>query len=364
MRKAPLHSAHVRLGAKMVDFAGWQMPVMYQSIVEEHRYTRSAVSLFDVSHMGRFKLTGDDVEACLQYVCTRNLATAEVGQSCYTHICREDGGVLDDVIVSRAEDHWLMVCNASNRERIVEWLRTHTSGRRFDLSDETLDTAMVALQGPQAVEECVRLLPMDVRSIGRYRFLAGCFMTFNYSIFRSGYTGEDGFEIVVPARAIPLIAPRLLGEGTAEASTPIRPAGLGARDTLRLEAGMPLYGHELSDEWDSLSAGQGWCVDLEKDFIGVQALRKLKAEGLRRKIVGLELESKRTARQGYAVCAGGREVGKVTSGCLSPTLGKSIAMALVEVESSAPGSELEVDFRGRPSVARVVKLPFYKRQKT
>ena len=347
----------------MVEFAGWTMPVMYRGIIEEHHYTRDAVSLFDVSHMGRLEFVGDEVEACLQRICTRNLAAMEVGQCRYGHVCCEDGGILDDVIVSRDENRWLMVCNASNREKITNWVRKQTADRKFELTDLTTSTAMVAIQGPLAMDECERLLPFEVKSIKRYHFAAGCYMTFNYVIFRSGYTGEDGFEIVVPAKAIPLLAPRLFGDGSGEPDTPIRPGGLGARDTLRLEAAMPLYGHELTEEWDSLTAGQGWCVDLEKDFIGAEAMRKRRAEGLKRTIVGLELEGRRTARQGYAVFAGGRAVGEVTSGCLSPTLGKSIAMALVGTEFADGGRELQVDFSGKRNACRVVKLPFYKRPK-
>ncbi|MCK4658941.1 MAG: glycine cleavage system aminomethyltransferase GcvT [Phycisphaerae bacterium] len=361
MNQSPLHNMHVRLGAKMVDFAGWYMPMMYRGIIEEHNYTRNAVSLFDVSHMGRLRFVGDDVEACLQRICTRNLAGMQAGQCRYSHICREDGGILDDVIVSRDQDHWLMVCNASNHAKIVDWVRKQTTGCKFELTDTTMSTAMIAIQGAQALDECDRLLPFEVKSIKRYRFISGSYLTFNYVIFRSGYTGEDGFEIVLPAKAIPLLAPKLLGDGSGEAI--IKPAGLGARDTLRLEAGMPLYGHELSEQWDPLTAGQSWCVDLGKDFIGAQAIRKLEAQGLKSTIVGLELEGRRTARQGYEVFAGDRAVGKVTSGCLSPTLGKSIAMAMIEREWSDPGQALEVDFNGRRTPCRVVKLPFYKQKK-
>ena len=344
----------------MVDFAGWEMPVAYRGIVEEHNYTRNAASLFDVSHMGRLHLVGDDVQACLQQICTRNLDRMEVGQSRYSHVCREDGGILDDVIVSRDEDRWLMVCNASNREKIVNWIGRHTAGREFELSDVTTATGMVAIQGPNALQECDRLLRLDVTSIKRYQFISGCYMTFSYVIFRSGYTGEDGLEIILPAKAFPVVAPKVL-ESDADGAV-IKPGGLGSRDTLRLEAAMPLYGHELSEHWDPLTAGQGWCVDLEKDFIGADAMRRLKANGLERTIVGLELEGRRTARQGYGVYAGDRPTGEVTSGCLSPTLGRSIAMALVGIEFAELGRELQVDFNGKRNACKVVKLPFYKRQ--
>jgi len=364
VNQSPLHNTHVRLKAKMVDFAGWAMPVMYRGIIEEHNYTRTAASLFDVSHMGRLHFVGEDVEACLQRLCTRNLADMDVGQCRYGHICREDGGVLDDVIVSRDADRWMMVCNASNREKITAWITRHTAGQKFEMTDTTVATAMLAIQGPVARDECNRLLPFDVKSIRRYRFLSGTYMTFGYVIFRSGYTGEDGFEIVVPAKAVPLLAPRLFGDDSGGANTPIKPGGLGARDTLRLEAGMPLYGHELTEAWDPLTAGQSWCVDLEKDFIGAEAMRRIRDAGPKRTVVGLELEGRRTARQGYEVCSGNGVVGKVTSGCLSPTLGKSIAMALVSTDVADEGRELQVDFNGKRTVCEVVKLPFYRRAKT
>jgi aminomethyltransferase len=361
VKQSPLHSIHVRSGARLVEFAGWNMPVMYRGIIEEHNYTRTAASWFDVSHMGRLRFVGEDVETCLQRLCTRNLAGMAAGQSRYAHVCRPDGGILDDVIVSRDEHYWGMVCNASNREKIVAWVRQQTAGQKFELIDETFDTAMIAIQGPQAVAECKRLLPLDLQSIGRYRFISGTYLTFRYTIFRSGYTGEDGFEIVVPAKAIPLVASKLVANGGEH--TVLKPAGLGARDSLRLEAAMPLYGHELTEDWDSLTAGQAWCVDLEKDFIGADAMRRLKAAGLQRTVVGLELEGRRTARQGFDVYADGRAIGKVTSGCLSPTLGKSIAMALIHTDSAAEGRALEVDFGGKRAAAKVVKLPFYKRAK-
>lgn len=345
----------------MVEFAGWNMPLLYRGIIEEHHYTRTAASSFDVSHMGRLKFTGVDVEACLQRICTRNFAGMEVGQSRYAHVCREDGGILDDVIVSRYEKHWGMVCNAANREKIIEWLRRHTEGKEFELADLTFSTAMIALQGPQATGECDRLLPFDLKGIKRYRFIAGSYLTFEYAIFRSGYTGEDGFELVVPAKVVPLMMPYLGGDGDALSRSVIKPAGLGARDTLRMEAAMPLYGHELTEDWDSLTAGQAWCVDLEKEFIGVEAMRKLKARGLERTLVGLELEGRRTARQGFSVYSAERRVGTVTSGCLSPTLGRSIAMALVGAEHAEVGRELTVDVSGKQTPCKVVKLPFYSR---
>lgn len=345
----------------MIDFAGWSMPVLYRGIVEEHRHTRSACSVFDVSHMGRVYVRGADAEILLQHLCTRDLAGMEPGVSRYSHICREDGGILDDVIVSRFEDRFLVVCNASNRDKILAWLRQHAAGRAVEIDDQTLATAMVAVQGPRAIPQLERLLGTSLADLGRYHFREQVYMTFRVTLFRSGYTGEDGVELVLPTNLVKLALPALIGLND-ESDPVVRPAGLGARDSLRLEAGMPLYGHELTEEWDSLTASQGWCVALDKkDFVGAEAMRRLKSAGLRRRVVGLELEGRRTARQGYAVQADGKVVGKITSGTLSPTLDKSIAMALVDKPHDSVGAELTVDFNGKSVAARVVKLPFYKR---
>lgn len=344
----------------MVEFAGWNMPVMYRSIIDEHVHTRTKCSVFDVSHMGRLRVRGDDAFDLLQRLCTRNLDGMEPGVCRYSHMCKEDGGILDDLIVSRYEDDWGIVCNASNRDKIVGWIRSQIDRQKVELVDETLETAMVALQGPLAMDLAKAMIPIDLSGVKRYRFTSGVYMFTRYTIFRSGYTGEDGYEVVVPVGVVKLLARQLFGEGP---DATIRPAGLGARDTLRLEAGMPLYGHELGEDIDSVSAGQAWCVDLEKDFVGAEAMRRVQAAGRARTLVGLELEGRRTARQHFAVLHGGRTVGEVTSGCLSPTLGKSIAMALIAPEHAEAGTELGVDFGGRPNPARVVKLPFYKRAK-
>lgn len=348
----------------MVDFARWDMPVMYRGIIEEHVHTRTACSLFDVSHMGRLKISGPDAEALLQLVCTRDLAGMPPGASRYSHVCREDGGILDDVIVARFDDHFGMVCNASNRDKIIAWLNQHAAGRSVTLEDQTFKTAMIAVQGPQAISQIELLLGITVSDLKRYHFRKQVFMTFPCTVYRSGYTGEDGVEIVLPVNLVKLAMPALLGLGHRDDPV-IKPAGLGARDTLRLEAAMPLYGHELSEDWDSLTAGQAWCVHLDKkDFVGADAMRRIRDQGLSRRVVGLELDGRRTARQGYAVHVGGRPVGQVTSGALSPTLNKSIAMALVAQENTADGSRLAVEFPGGKFVdATVVGLPFYKRPK-
>jgi aminomethyltransferase len=277
-------------------------------------------------------------------------------------MCRDDGGILDDVIVSRYEDRFMVVCNASNREKLLGWFDRQHRGFDLDIKDRTLETAMVAIQGPEAMETMGRLLPIPLDDLKRYRFKTGNIMGVEYFIARSGYTGEDGIEIIIPA-GMALPAVRMLLSRAEETGRPIKPAGLGARDTLRLEAGMPLYGHELTEEWDSITAGQEWCVDLAKDFIGQPVLRRVKEEGPRRKITGFELDGKRIARQGATVLQDGQPVGVVTSGTQSPTLGKTIAMGLVRSDLSAADTRVEIDIRGTRTAARVVPIPFYKQPK-
>lgn len=358
--RTPLHDDHVARGARMVDFAGWSMPVMFAGINEEHVHTRTACSAFDVSHMGRLTLTGKDCESFLDRICTRKLSGAEVGRCYYSHICREDGGILDDVIVSRFERYWGVVCNASNRAKIVAWLENHSARTDVRIQDETLSTAMLAVQGPKTLELAEDLTGLDLSGLKRYRFAEYTYMMMRIIVYRSGYTGEDGLEVVFPASAAGLLVPQLLG--TPQKPHPvIRPAGLGARDTLRIEAAMPLYGHELTEDWDSLTAGQGWCVESGKDFVGAEAMRRLQRDGLRRQLAGLELEGRRIARQHQPVFQGDRNVGEVTSGTLGPTLGKSIAMALLDTECQKEGTKLEVEISGKRVQAKAVKLPFYKR---
>lgn len=340
----------------MVDYAGWEMPLVYTGIAAEHQHTRTAASLFDISHMGRIELSGAGAEDLLQRVCTRQLGDQQVGQSRYSHLCNDMGGIIDDVIVSRFDAHWLMVCNGANRPTVVQWLDQQADGLDVEIKDTTESTLMIALQGPKAIERLEQLLPFTVSDLKRYHFRVGEFMV-PYTVFRCGYTGEDGVEIILPAMVGQMIGGLL---SSSDGEQILKPAGLGARDTLRLEAGMPLYGHELHTGVDSLSAGLGWCVDLNKEFVGVEALRKIKEQGPTRTLVGLELAGKRIARQHAKVLAGEQEIGEVTSGTLSPTLGTSIAMAYVRPAHAEAGQSLTVEISGKPIDATVVKLPFYK----
>jgi aminomethyltransferase len=355
--RTPLYDWHLTHGARMVDFGGWDMPVQYTGIVEEHQAVRTAAGIFDVSHMGRLSFAGPDVLDLVQFVYTNNAATIKEFQVRYGLICNAQGGVRDDVLVYRWPYGWAMVVNASNREKIVAWLNEQKGSRNVQLMDQTTSTAMVAVQGPKAVELCRGLFREDVTQLAYYFAQPTQYQGKNCVVSRTGYTGEDGLEIMVAAAQAVELWEQLVARGA-------KPCGLGARDTLRLEAAMPLYGHELTEEIDPLQAGLAWAVKFDKgDFIGREALLRRQEDKSRRVRVGLELGGKRIAREGFPVQAHGKEVGKVTSGTFAPTLQKSLAMAYVDPAFAPEGTKLDVDIRGKPEPATVVKLPFYKRKK-
>lgn len=362
LKRTPFYDFHVAMGGKLVDFAGWEMPIMYRGIIDEHEQTRNSGSIFDVSHMGRLQFSGKDATAFLNRVVTRNVAEQKIGQSRYSLVCNAEGGVMDDVIVSRDVKNWTMVCNASNRDKLVKYFGQvrRDAGMDFDMADQTEGTGMVAIQGPKVIDRVADILPVDLRAMKRYQFETGSLLLTKFTVFRSGYTGEDGVEIVIPAKVAGMAMKMLAGKMD-KPDAAIKPAGLGARDTLRLEAAMPLYGHELNEQIDPISAGLSWAVDLKKDFVGAEPLRKIAEEGPKRKLVGLELEGRRIARQGMPVLKDGKPVGEVTSGTFGPTVQKSIAMAFVDADLTAEGTPLEVDLKGTLNPAKVVKLPFYKR---
>ncbi len=358
--KTCFYDFHIRQGAKMVDFGGWSMPLSYRGIIAEHEQTRKAGSVFDVSHMGRLHFTGPDALRFLQHICTRDLSKAVVGQSLYSLICKTDGGVLDDVIVSRFDKHWLMVCNAANRLKLLEWFKANSAGFNYQIKDETLQTAMIAIQGPNVIALLDNLLPEPVSTLKRYHFMTQNYLIAKFTVFRSGYTGEDGVEIICGTTIAQMALNMLFKQGRDISSAPLQPAGLAARDTLRMEAAMPLYGHELQENIDPISAGLQWAVAEDKPFIGSVALAEIRHRGPERVLVGLAVDGPRIARQGMTIWAGDKEVGTVTSGTSSPTLGKVIAMAYVQSVCAVPGTALEIDLRGNRVNATVVKLPFYK----
>lgn len=369
MARTPLYGFHVEHGAKMVDYAGWEMPILYTSIHEEHHAVRTAAGIFDVSHMGRVRFSGRHARRMLERLCTRKVSDMKVGACRYSLVCNEQGGVKDDVIVYRFDDHWLMVCNAANREKLLAHFETVRGDLAVKIDDQTLGTAMVAVQGPR-VMEMIGQYSKEVPTLKRYSFAVKNMLVLKMIISRTGYTGEDGVEVILGASMVGM-AMKLLMRNNPDGTPMLRACGLGCRDTLRMEAGMPLYGHELDEQTDPFAAGLGFAVSLDKDqdadhgeperFIGQEALKAIAARGPQKTLVGLKLEGKRTARQHTAVRCGNEAVGEVTSGCLSPTLGYPIAMAYVDSRSVGGGGSLTVDVGGSPVAAEVVPLPFYKR---
>jgi aminomethyltransferase len=346
-----LYDAHVRLQARMVDFHGWEMPIQYAGIIDEHTAVRTRVGLFDLSHMGRIRIQGPGRRAFLQKLLTIDVDKVPAGKCRYTFLLTEQGTVIDDLILYAGGPDDLLVVNASNREADLAWMRKHLSDDA-QIVDETFETALIAVQGPRSVETLKRVLSIDPSGMGYYTFAT----LGEFFVSRTGYTGEDGFEIFVPTPQAESIWNRFI-------DAQLAPIGLGARDTLRTEAAMPLYGNDLNDTTTPLEAGLDFAVDLGKQsFIGQDALRA--AGKPTRRLAGLMMESRRIARQGFEVYNGGKKVGAVTSGTWSPVLEKSIAMAYLPPELRKEGTPLEVDVRGRMEKAATVKLPFYRRKKT
>jgi aminomethyltransferase len=353
----------------MVDFAGWEMPLHYGSIIDEHHATRNGATLFDVSHMGRVRFSGRHARRFLERVFSRRISNMKSGTCRYGFICNEQGGVKDDVLVYRFDDHWMMVCNAANREKLLEHFEAAKGDLAVKVEDQTEKTAMVALQGPKAME-IIGQFSSEIPTLKRFHFRNKNLMVLKMTISRTGYTGEDGVEVILPANMVNMALKLLMRDGGDQANQ-LTPAGLGCRDTLRLEAALPLYGHELSEDIDALASGYRFAISLDKDqdteygepepFIGQDALKKIDAEGgPSRLLTGLKLEGKRTPRQDMAVLSGDDAVGTVTSGCLSPTRGYPIALAYVDRAATEPGTNLTVDFGRKTAEAEIVELPFYK----
>jgi aminomethyltransferase len=352
--RTPLHDWHVAHGATLVEFAGWDMPIRYGAITDEHLAVRNDSGLFDVSHMGRLSFSGTDADALIQRTWTNNASTMKEMQVRYGLICNERGGILDDVLVYRWPYGWAMVVNASNRSKILDHLKAHnTAGVRID--DQTTATCMLAVQGPKSIERCQGMFEADISALKYYFAAPTRYRGHGCVVSRTGYTGEDGFEVMIASAHGVTLADDLVQRGA-------KPCGLGARDTLRLEAAMPLYGHELNEELDPLQAGLAWAVKLDKgDFVGREAIVTRQQDASRPVRVGLELEGRRAAREGAKLFADGQEVGKVTSGTITPTLNRAIGMAYVRPDLSAIGTTLSVEVGKTQIQGRVVELPFYRR---
>jgi aminomethyltransferase len=360
LKRTPLYEVY-KDQAKMVNFSGWELPVQFSGIIAEHEAVRTRAGLFDVSHMGEVEISGPDALDLIQRLTTNDASKLVPGKAQYSIMCYPNGGTVDDLLIYRGTDSFLLVLNAANVEKDVEWIEKHASGevRVRNLSNQM---AQLALQGPLAERVLGKLTDADLSSIGFFRFrddvkLAGTVAM----VSRTGYTGEDGFEIYLNPEDAPKVWREILEAGKEEG---VLPCGLGARDTLRFEACLPLYGRELSPNITPIEAGLGFAVKPEKgDFIGRDVLAEQKAEGPPRKLVGLEMIDRGIPRTHYPVYAGEEKIGEVTTGTQSPTLKKSVGLALIRAEYAEPGNEVEVEIRGRRLRAAVVKTPFYRRPK-
>ena len=363
LKRTPLYEAHCTLGARMVEFGGWDMPVQYPGgILEEHRAVREAAGLFDVIHMGEVEIRGPQALAYLQRLVTNDPARMALDDAQYTVMCYPDGGAIDDLIIYRlGDDDYLAVVNASNKDKDFDWMRGQVDGFDVQVVDRSDDYGLVALQGPRAVDILRPMTDADPAALGYYTARRGQVAGIDALVSRTGYTGEDGFEIMVAADDTPTLWNALMAAG---ADYGLRPAGLGARDTLRLEAAMPLYGHELDAQTNPIEAGLPRFVSLDKgDFNGRAVMAAARANGPAKRLIGFEMVGRGIPRGGYEISKDGQVVGVVTSGTQSPTLGRAIGMGYVKPDYAAVGTDLDIIIRGQPVAARIVKRPFYKRAK-
>ncbi|MGG3916645.1 glycine cleavage system aminomethyltransferase GcvT [Parageobacillus thermoglucosidasius] len=363
LKRTPLFAVYERYGAKTIDFGGWELPVQFSSIKEEHEAVRTRAGLFDVSHMGEFVVKGSDSLAFLQKMLTNDVAKLTDGRAQYTLMCYEDGGTVDDLLVyKKADGHYLLVVNAANIEKDFAWLNEHLIGD-VELADVSQETAQLALQGPLAEQVLQKLTNIDLSALKFFAFQDNVYLQeVKALISRTGYTGEDGFEIYCRAEDAVALWEAILAAGKEEG---VLPCGLGARDTLRFEAALPLYGQELAKDITPIEAGLGFAVKTNKDadFIGKDVLKRQKEEGTARKLVGIEMMDKGIPRHGYKVFANGEEIGFITTGTQSPTLKKNIGLALIKSEFTDINAEVEVEIRGKHLKAKVVATPFYRRAK-
>ncbi|MCA1564703.1 MAG: glycine cleavage system aminomethyltransferase GcvT [Acidobacteria bacterium] len=366
LKQTPLNAAHRRLGARMVDFGGWDMPVQYPAgTVEEHLRTRRHCGLFDVSHMGEIEVRGTDAIPFVNRLCSNDVTKLANGQAHYTALTTPEGTVVDDLLVYRfAEDHLLLVVNASTTEKDWDWINAHRGDETVKLANRSADFCQIAVQGPDALAILQTLTETPLSEIKYYHFREGAVDGVPAIISRTGYTGEDGFEVYAAPERAEQLWNRILeagGHGTTEG---ILSCGLAARNTLRLESAMALYGHEIDETTTLYEANLGWICKLNKgDFTGRERLAQQKAEGVKQKLVGFEVTDRGIARDGYPVLINGEPLGRVTSGSPAPFLKKNIGLAYVPVEHANEGQEIHIEVRGRPVAARIVPVPFYKRER-
>jgi aminomethyltransferase len=361
LKRTALYEEHVSAGAKIVPFAGYEMPVQYTGVIDEHTTVRNHVGLFDVSHMGEVEFTGPRALETVNRIITNDLERIEDGQALYTVMCKPEGGIIDDLVVYRFGPERIIICvNAANRAKDFAWMKAQ-AGDDCEVTDRSDDYAQIAVQGPRAVELVSRLTEDDVASVGTYRFITGEVAGVESIISRTGYTGEDGFELYTPASEGPAVWRALLDKG---ADLSVKPAGLGARDSLRLEMRYALYGNDIDETTHPYEAGLGWVVKLDKQaFVSKDALVKIKADGWTRKMVGFEMVGRGIARHGYEVVDGEEVIGTVTSGTKGPSVNKAVGIAYVTKDRAKVGSRIDVRIRGRSVEAKVVKTPFYRKPK-
>lgn len=363
LKRTPLFTSHQQLGAKIVPFAGWEMPVLYSGVIPEHMATRSSAGLFDVSHMGEIRVRGKDALAALNYLSCNDVSKIADGQAQYGAVLNDKGGIVDDIIIYKfCAEEFLICVNASNVDEVFEWLRSHNK-TTATFENESAEWGQIAIQGPKAILITEKFFNCQLSNIKYFRFRELDWDGGKILLARTGYTGEDGFEIFVPTAKTMTIWDGLLQSGKADGLAPV---GLGARDTLRLEACLPLHGHELSPDWTALQSGMNRFISFDKgDFIGRSALVQQQTSGLESKLVGFFLQEAGIARQGDKVFAADtdKEIGFVTSGTKTPTINKALGLTLLATEYTAVGTKIFVEIRGKKLAAEVVSIPFYKRKK-
>ncbi|PSB01909.1 glycine cleavage system aminomethyltransferase GcvT [Merismopedia glauca] len=356
LARTPLYSLVVAQKARMTPFSGWEMPVQFTGILDEHQAVRQKVGMFDISHMGKFAVQGRDLVKTLQHLVPSDLNRLQPGQAQYTMLLNAEAGIIDDIIFySQGEDKGVIIVNASTKDKDLAWILGHISGSEVELTDLSGDRILIAIQGSQAISQLQPLVEQDLNPIPAFGHITTTILGQPAFIARTGYTGEDGFEVMVESEVGIELWRSLIAAG-------VVPCGLGARDTLRLEAAMALYGQDIDDSTTPLEAGLGWLVHLDTkgDFIGKEVLERQKSQGVAKRLVGLEMQGRNIARHGYPVMFEGKAVGEVTSGTMSPTLGKAIALAYVPTSLAKIGQQLEVEIRGKTHLATVVKKPFYR----
>ncbi len=353
LKRTPLYEAHKHLGAKLVEFGGWEMPIQYASIIEEHHAVRSAVGIFDVSHMGEIEITGLNALDLVQKLITNDASLLKDYQVLYSPMCYESGGTVDDLLVYKLPDRFLLVVNAANTEKDFAWVQQNAQKFTVTVENASAEYGQIALQGPKAESLLQPFTECVLTDLRYYWAIQTRVLGYEVLLSRTGYTGEDGFEIYAGPSVIVHLWDELIRAGA-------KPIGLGARDTLRFEAGMPLYGHELDEQTTPIEAGLGWTVkEKDSDYNGKEALLAQKRQGTQKRLVGLKMLEPGVPRQGYKIFADGREVGAVTSGMFAPSVGAFLAMGFV-ASTTPPTAALEIEIRGQRKQAQIVKLPFYR----